>query len=149
MSGCSPSPAAPAIPRRLSIPFRPAAAATPALLCLGLAGGGACLSFELVSGKPWKEVRRRKQRCSPGSEVSCGFIAEPALELGFVVVNFYKFVFVEDPGEEVAKHLAFLQVTLDSHLPYVLWWFIMCRFASWLLRDVCVHWSLHWAVLFW
>lgn len=28
----------------------------------------------------------------------------------FVVVNFYRFVFVDDPEEEVAKHLLFLQV---------------------------------------
>lgn len=28
----------------------------------------------------------------------------------FVVVNFYKFVFIKDPEEEVAKHLAFVEV---------------------------------------
>lgn len=55
------------------------------------------------------------------SEVSCGFVTERALEVDFVVVNFYKFVFIEDPGGEVTKHLAFLQVTLDFHLLYVLW----------------------------
>lgn len=28
----------------------------------------------------------------------------------FIVVNFYRFVFIEDPEEEVSKHLAFVQV---------------------------------------
>lgn len=32
----------------------------------------------------------------------------------FIVVNFYRFVFVENPEDEVSKHLSFMQVLLLS-----------------------------------
>lgn len=33
----------------------------------------------------------------------------------FMVVNFYKLVFIENPEEEVSKHLSFMEVCLISH----------------------------------
>lgn len=37
----------------------------------------------------------------------------------FIVVNFYRFVFVKNPEEEVSRHLSFMQVSLSlSHYRY-------------------------------
>lgn len=43
------------------------------------------------------------------SEVSSTFNGSEVSDNDFIVVNFYRFVFIKDPNEEVAKHLAFLQ----------------------------------------
>ena len=39
---------------------------------------------------------------------SSSTVANPSND--FIVVNFYRFVFINDPHEEVAKHLSFLKV---------------------------------------
>lgn len=33
----------------------------------------------------------------------------------FIVVNFYRFVFIKDPEEEVTKHLSFMEVIVYSY----------------------------------
>lgn len=43
---------------------------------------------------------------------SSSTVANPSND--FIVVNFYRFVFINDPHEEVAKHLSFLK-GLDIH----------------------------------
>lgn len=41
----------------------------------------------------------------------------------FIVVNFYRFVFVKDPEEELSKHLLFMKVfTLSLSLCYWFFW---------------------------
>lgn len=39
----------------------------------------------------------------------------PRDDFDFVVVNFYHFVFIKDPQEEVAKHLSFLELEVRFH----------------------------------
>lgn len=46
------------------------------------------------------------------SEVSSTFNGSEVSVNDFVVVNFYRFVFIKDPNKEVTKHLAFLQVNI-------------------------------------
>ncbi|KAK8583669.1 hypothetical protein V6N13_109064 [Hibiscus sabdariffa] len=56
-------------------------------------------------------------RCcaSASNSHSVNGIRQPEPEIGdFVVVNFYRFVFIKDPQHEVAKHIAFLK-GLDIH----------------------------------
>jgi hypothetical protein len=51
--------------------------------------------------------------------VHCGSAeAEELSEDDFVVVNFYRFVFIENPEAEVSRHLSFLQVC--SQVPHFL-----------------------------
>lgn len=53
-------------------------------------------------------TRNRNFAISPNSSV-----AVPSDD--FVVVNFYRFVFIENPHDEVAKHLSFLKVFTSFH----------------------------------
>ncbi|XP_043717400.1 rhodanese-like domain-containing protein 8, chloroplastic isoform X2 [Telopea speciosissima] len=55
-----------------------------------------------------------KQECRCGSAFSSNSNGVEASDDDFIVVNFYHFVFIADPEEEVAKHLSFLQ-GLDIH----------------------------------
>lgn len=55
-------------------------------------------SSSLISKPNW--VRRKKEI----------FVENDDDERVFVVVNFYRFVFIKDPEDEVNKHLEFLQV---------------------------------------
>ncbi|XP_057464509.1 rhodanese-like domain-containing protein 8, chloroplastic [Actinidia eriantha] len=59
---------------------------------------------------------RQRLRCGCGLQLSSleGNWEEDYEDDAFVVVNFYRFVFVKDPEREVAKHLSFLQ-GLDIH----------------------------------
>ncbi|XP_042500834.1 rhodanese-like domain-containing protein 8, chloroplastic [Macadamia integrifolia] len=58
--------------------------------------------------------RDEKQECGCVSAFSSNSNGVEASDDDFIVVNFYYFVFIEDPEEEVAKHLSFLQ-GLDIH----------------------------------
>lgn len=53
--------------------------------------------------------------------------AEPEID-DFVVVNFYRFVFIKDPQHEIAKHLTFLKVSL-----------VFLSLVSFLLLDQAFH----------
>ena len=78
-------------------------------------GGGAlptrCLSLLSQSQRPNnkanKEARLVSLQCRSKFRES---------EDDFVVVNFYRFVFIKDPKAEVAKHLSFMEVPLFSLL---------------------------------
>ncbi|KAJ4961029.1 hypothetical protein NE237_020939 [Protea cynaroides] len=55
-----------------------------------------------------------RQECRCGSAFSSISNVVEASDDDFIVVNFYHFVFIEDPEEEVANHLSFVQ-GLDIH----------------------------------
>ncbi|KAL5993513.1 hypothetical protein ACLOJK_014438 [Asimina triloba] len=56
-----------------------------------------------------------EEKPTRGRSFSCGFSAASAVDGGktpesdFIVVNFYRFVYIKDPEEEISKHLSFLQ----------------------------------------
>lgn len=66
----------------------------------------------------WKQhrtVRRRSEAVSFSR--GSGGSSSGACDVEYVVVNFYKFVWIEDPRNEVVKHLSFLKVwTMDAVL---------------------------------
>lgn len=60
----------------------------------------------------------------------------------FIVVNFYRFVFIEDPEAEVSKHLSFMEVisytcALSSHMLILKISFCLCNLKS--LKVVCFY----------
>lgn len=57
-------------------------------------------------------------------------------DVGFLVVNFYKFVLIEDPLVEVSKHLSFLQVIAVFHLG---WRIVMCNMMNYWAILLAVH----------
>ncbi|CBI35292.3 unnamed protein product, partial [Vitis vinifera] len=44
----------------------------------------------------------------------CAVSSELSNDGGFIVVNFYRFVFIQDPELEVSKHLSFLQTNFQE-----------------------------------
>lgn len=65
-----------------------------------------CKSLCLPSNGDWLEVPKEVEN-----------------EEEFIVVNFYRFVFIEDPEEEVSKHLSFLEVTVYTWI-LIIWRFL-------------------------
>ncbi|XP_024970702.1 rhodanese-like domain-containing protein 8, chloroplastic [Cynara cardunculus var. scolymus] len=79
-----------------------------------------CSSYSIpVKFRRIKRIDIRLLACKCTSALSSSLISEPNWVRGdnkaeedervFIVVNFYRFVFIKDPEEEVSKHLEFLQ----------------------------------------
>lgn len=78
-----------------------------------------CSSYSIpVKFRRLKLINIRLLACNCTSALSSSLISEPNWVRGgkaeedervFIVVNFYRFVFIKDPEEEVNKHLEFLQ----------------------------------------
>lgn len=74
------------------------------------------VSYRSFYQEPWE--KKKKNKNSTKIESTCAFGLSSDFEGessdgDFIVVNFYRFVHIKDPEEEVAKHLSFLQV----HVP--------------------------------
>ncbi|KAL5815934.1 hypothetical protein ACOSQ3_024312 [Xanthoceras sorbifolium] len=67
---------------------------------------GCCCSTSLTHSNPSRPREAEKKKNRRREPKSCN---EDDDNGEFVVVNFYKFVFVKNPEEEVAKHLSFLE----------------------------------------
>ncbi|KAH7550653.1 hypothetical protein JRO89_XS13G0238800 [Xanthoceras sorbifolium] len=67
---------------------------------------GCCCSTSLTHSNPSRPREAEKKKNRRREPKSCN---EDDDNGDFVVVNFYKFVFVKNPEEEVAKHLSFLE----------------------------------------
>ena len=65
--------------------------------------------------------------------VKCGWCAvssELSNDGGFIVVNFYRFVFIQDPELEVSKHLSFLQVFTEQMI-FFGWPYLVQKHFGW------------------
>ncbi|KAJ8625574.1 hypothetical protein MRB53_034104 [Persea americana] len=67
------------------------------------------VSSRSFSREPWKDKKNStKIKSTCGFQLSSDF-GEESSDGDCIVVNFYRFVYIKDPEEEVAKHLSFLQ----------------------------------------
>ena len=60
----------------------------------------------------------------------CAVSSELSNDGGFIVVNFYRFVFIQDPELEVSKHLSFLQVFTEQMI-FFCWPYLVQKRFGW------------------
>lgn len=77
-------------------------------------------------------------------ETAAAYAAKEYDDDEFIVVNFYRFVYIQDPQEEVSKHLYFIKVSLSLSLCYYFFGLkylcLFCNLSSLMLFIITQLW---------